>query len=150
MQARNRPFLCPVYVTDSIAAQPHVYKQGTFPFHEHSFVLTLARFSTKMFKLVLLFAIFIAACVGAPRPSTSPPPRTPATPIPFTVIAARSGSPIHLQQIEANGFKFWIGKGHRDGLPRQRRTMFPGKLPSLTFPPFPFLCPQFPSLRGKV
>lgn len=110
MQARNRPFLCPVYVTDSIAAQPHVYKQGTSPFHEHSFVLTLARFSTKMFKLVLLFAVFIAACIGAPRPSTSPPPRTPATPKPFTVIAARSGSPIHLQQIEANGFKFWIGK----------------------------------------
>jgi hypothetical protein len=30
---------------------------------------------------------------------------------PFTVIAAHSGSPIHLQPIEASGEAFWIGKG---------------------------------------
>ncbi|KAL2054645.1 hypothetical protein ABVK25_004948 [Lepraria finkii] len=29
---------------------------------------------------------------------------------PFTIIAARSGSPIHLQSINANNGSFWIGK----------------------------------------
>ena len=29
---------------------------------------------------------------------------------PFTLIAARSGSPIHLQSINANNGNFWIGK----------------------------------------
>ena len=32
-------------------------------------------------------------------------------PTPFTVIAARSGSPIHLQEIQASGEQFWIGQG---------------------------------------
>jgi len=30
--------------------------------------------------------------------------------VPFAVIAARSASPIHLQSVNANGLKFWIGK----------------------------------------
>lgn len=39
--------------------------------------------------------------------SSSPPQPTVSN---FSVIAARSGSPIHLQSVNANGQAFWIGK----------------------------------------
>lgn len=32
------------------------------------------------------------------------------TPSPFGLVAARSTSPIHLQTVNANGQRFWIGK----------------------------------------
>ena len=37
-------------------------------------------------------------------------PRQSTTPTPFGLIAGRSGSPIHLQTVNANGQRFWIGK----------------------------------------
>lgn len=44
--------------------------------------------------------------------STNPLPLSPrqTTLNPFTLIAGRSGSPIHLSSINANGESFWIGK----------------------------------------
>ena len=36
--------------------------------------------------------------------------RTSSASGPFSLIAAHSGSPIHLQAINANGGSFWIGK----------------------------------------
>jgi hypothetical protein len=44
-------------------------------------------------------------------PASSSSTSVAPTPTPFTVIAARSGSPIHLQEIQASGEHFWIGEG---------------------------------------
>jgi hypothetical protein len=66
--------------------------------------------------LIPLASLAMAIPGGAHRPrtptkedrdATSPPkPKNTA----FTIIAAHSGSPIHLQPIDANGGQFWIGK----------------------------------------
>jgi hypothetical protein len=43
----------------------------------------------------------------------------------FSLIAARSGSPIHLQEIAANGLKLWIGKDTATFCPQPPVTKCP-------------------------
>jgi len=48
--------------------------------------------------------------LSAPSATASnPPPSTPAGPSYFTVISARSGSPVHLLPLTARGGKFYLG-----------------------------------------
>jgi len=56
----------------------------------------------------ILFTILPLALATPILHPLDPLPQRPAAP--FTLIAARSGSPIHLQSINANNESFWIGK----------------------------------------
>lgn len=47
---------------------------------------------------------------------------------PFTLIAGRSGSPIHLSAINANGESFWIGKSTASYCPTEVVTDCPAGL----------------------
>lgn len=52
----------------------------------------------------------IASALAAPTstgPACTPPA---ATPSPFTIIAAHSGSPVHLQFVSAHDTQFFIGE----------------------------------------
>ena len=50
---------------------------------------------------LLLLLPFFSAAIPVPDDGDDLPP--------FTVIAARSGSPIHLQEMTASGLSFWLG-----------------------------------------
>ena len=62
--------------------------------------------------------------------STNPLPLSPrqSTLNPFTLIAGRSGSPIHLSSINANGESFWIGKNTTTYCPSEEVTDCPAGL----------------------
>src|SRR5579859_3740560 len=64
-------------------------------------------FSTAVTVTKTVYITTSAPCSASSSSSSSAPP----APTPFTVIAAHSGSPIHLQPVEASGLQFWIGKG---------------------------------------
>jgi hypothetical protein len=58
----------------------------------------------------LLTTVFAGEACSAPAPSSTPTP--PSTgPSYFTVISARSASPVHLQSLTARGGKFYLGGG---------------------------------------
>jgi len=49
------------------------------------------------------------------------------SPVPFSLIAARSTSPIHLQSINANDLGFWIGKSTQSFCPSDVSDCPPGE-----------------------
>lgn len=52
----------------------------------------------------------LGAAAPAPAPSGKPfSAQTDTTQMPFSVLAARSASPIHYQQMQASSTKFWLG-----------------------------------------
>lgn len=51
----------------------------------------------------------LGAAAPAPAPSGKPfSAQTDTTQMPFSVLAARSASPIHYHQMQANSTKFWL------------------------------------------
>lgn len=51
----------------------------------------------------------------------------------FSIIAAHSGSPVHLQSVNANGQAFWIGKATATYCPPQVSSCPPGDVTVLDY-----------------
>jgi hypothetical protein len=61
--------------------------------------------STSISKMKLTTTTLALPLLAAAAPTTQPAPANP----PFSVMAIRSGSPIHYSQLNAAGQKFWLG-----------------------------------------
>lgn len=59
----------------------------------------------------LLTTVLAGEDCTAPAPSSTPTPPPSSGPSYFTVISARSASPVHLQPLTARGGKFYLGGG---------------------------------------
>lgn len=60
-------------------------------------------------KYTLTFSTLLASALALPQYATPSPTPSPAPSPYFSVISARSASPIHLLPLEANGGKFYLG-----------------------------------------